>query len=48
VLGAFYVFSRYTKMWQMQNAEKLAEQTRRLAVLDGRGGTAARLRPPSH
>jgi glycosyltransferase involved in cell wall biosynthesis len=48
VLGAFYVFSRYTKMWQMQNAEKLAERTKRLAVLDGRGGTAAPLRPPAH
>ena len=46
VLGAFYVFARYTKMWQMQNAESLAEQTRRLAMLDGRGGTAAPLRPP--
>jgi len=47
-LGAFYVFMRYTKMWQMQNAERLAEQTKRLAVLDGRGGTAAPLRPPTH
>jgi glycosyltransferase involved in cell wall biosynthesis len=48
VLGAFYVFTRYTKMWQMQNAERLAEQTQRLALLDGRGGQAAPLRPPSH
>ena len=48
VLGAFYVFARYTKMWQMQNAERLAAETQRLAVLDGRGGSAARLRPPTH
>jgi glycosyltransferase involved in cell wall biosynthesis len=48
VLGAFYVFARYTKMWQMQNAERLAAEMKRLAVLDGRGGTAARLRPPTH
>jgi glycosyltransferase involved in cell wall biosynthesis len=47
-LGAFYVFARYTKMWQMQNAEQLADRNRRLAVLDGRGGKAAPLRPPSH
>jgi glycosyltransferase involved in cell wall biosynthesis len=47
-LGAFYVFSRYTKMWQMQNAEKLAAENQRLAVLDGRGGKAAPLRPPTH
>jgi glycosyltransferase involved in cell wall biosynthesis len=48
VLGAFYVFARYTKMWQMQNAEDLAAEMKRLAVLDGRGGTATRLRPPTH
>jgi glycosyltransferase involved in cell wall biosynthesis len=48
VLGAFYVFARYTKMWQMQNAERLAAETQRLTVLDGRGGAAAPLRPPSH
>ncbi len=48
VLGAFYVFARYTKMWQMQNAERLAAETQRLAVLDGRGGAAAPLRPPAH
>ena len=48
VLGAFYVFTRYTKMWQMQNAERIAQQTQRLALLDGRGGQAAPLRPPSH
>jgi len=47
-LGAFYVFARYTKMWQMQNAERLAAETKRLAVLDGRGGRAAPLRPPAH
>jgi glycosyltransferase involved in cell wall biosynthesis len=48
VLGAFYVFVRYTKMWQMQNAEALTQRMRGLAVLDGRGGTAAPLRPPTH
>jgi glycosyltransferase involved in cell wall biosynthesis len=48
VLGAFYVFARYTKMWQMQNAERLAAETQRLTVLDGTGGSAAPLRPPSH
>lgn len=48
VLGAFYVFARYTKMWQMQHAERLAAETQRLAVLDGRGGTEAPLRPPTH
>jgi glycosyltransferase involved in cell wall biosynthesis len=48
VLGSFYVFARYTKMWQMQNAERLAAETGRLSILDGRGGTAAPLRPPSH
>jgi glycosyltransferase involved in cell wall biosynthesis len=48
VLGAFYVFSRYTKMWQMQNADALAARAQRLALLDGRGGTAAPLRPPTH
>ncbi|MEN8162322.1 MAG: hypothetical protein ABFS41_19780 [Myxococcota bacterium] len=48
VLGAFYVFARYTKMWQMQNAERLAAETQRLTVLDGRGGAAAPLRPPTH
>lgn len=48
VLGACYVFARYTKMWQMQNAERLAAETQRLAVLDGRGGSASRLRPPTH
>jgi glycosyltransferase involved in cell wall biosynthesis len=47
-LGAFYVFMRYTKMWQYQNAERLAAETQRLAVLDGRGGKAAPLRPPTH
>jgi glycosyltransferase involved in cell wall biosynthesis len=47
-LGAFYVFMRYTKMWQFQNAERLAAETQRLALLDGRGGTAAPLRPPTH
>lgn len=48
VLGAFYVFARYTKMWQMQNAERLAAEMGRLALLDGRGGARARLRRPSH
>jgi glycosyltransferase involved in cell wall biosynthesis len=48
VLGAFYVFSRYTKMWQMQNAERIAAETERLATFDGRGGAAAPLRPPTH
>jgi glycosyltransferase involved in cell wall biosynthesis len=48
VLGGFYVFLRYTKMWQMQNAERIAAETDRLAVLDGRGGSAAPLRPPAH
>jgi len=48
LLGAFYVFTRYTKMWQMENAERLAAETNRLAALDGRGGSAARLRPPTH
>ena len=46
--AAFYVFARYTKMWQMQNAERLAAETQRLTVLDGQGGSAAPLRPPTH
>jgi glycosyltransferase involved in cell wall biosynthesis len=48
VLGSFYVFMRYTKMWQMQHAEELALRTQQLAVLDGTGGAAAPLRPPTH
>jgi glycosyltransferase involved in cell wall biosynthesis len=48
VLSAFYVFTRYTKMWQMQNADALAARTEQLARLDGRGGAAAPLRPPRH
>ena len=45
-LGAFYVFARYTKMWQMQNAERLEQARQRLSRSDVPGGARARLRPP--
>ena len=45
-LSFMYVFVRYTKMWQIQNAERIALQNQRLAEVDEGGGTRARLRPP--
>jgi len=46
LLSGFYVFVRYTKMWQLQNAEGIAERHRELAAEDPGGGARARLRPP--
>lgn len=45
-LSAMYVYVRYVKMWQVQNAEAIARQNRELAESDARGGSRARLRPP--
>jgi glycosyltransferase involved in cell wall biosynthesis len=47
-LGAFYVFARYTKMWQMQNAERLSNTSRSLEGDDVPGGARTRIRPPTH
>jgi glycosyltransferase involved in cell wall biosynthesis len=46
LLSGFYVFVRYTKLWQLQNAEGIAKRHRQLAVQDPGGGARARLRPP--
>lgn len=45
-LGSFYVFVRYTKMWQMQNAQQIERRNQRLAQVDEGGGRRGRLRPP--
>ena len=45
-LSFMYVFVRYTKMWQIQTAERIALQNQRLAEVDEGGGARARLRPP--
>ncbi len=46
LLAGFYVFVRYTKMWQMQNAGRIEERQRELAADDPGGGARGRLRPP--
>jgi glycosyltransferase involved in cell wall biosynthesis len=47
-LSFLYVFVRYTKMWQIQNAERIALANQRLAEMDEGGGARAPLRPPRH
>ncbi len=46
LLAGFYVFVRYTKMWQMQHAGEIEERHRELAASDPAGGARRRLRPP--
>jgi glycosyltransferase involved in cell wall biosynthesis len=45
-LGVLYVFVRYTKMWQLQNAARIRHSNQELARTDEGGGAKARLRPP--
>jgi glycosyltransferase involved in cell wall biosynthesis len=47
-LGFMYLYVRYTKMWQMQNARRIDDSNRELLEVDEGGGRRAPLRPPSH
>ena len=45
-LSSMYVYVRYVKMWQLQNAEAIADENRHLLDSNEGGGSRARLRPP--
>jgi glycosyltransferase involved in cell wall biosynthesis len=47
-LASIYVCVRYTKMWQIQNAERIEHNNQRLLEADEGGGARAPLRPPRH
>ena len=45
-LSSMYVYVRYVKMWQAQDAEQIERRNRALLESDEGGGSRARLRPP--